>query len=73
MQGKNVKITEKDSRVFFLIAVSRVRWGRLGLLGVGMVVHYVVVIVVVMHVYLVGIAVSGRAWRDFTRQSVQRL
>lgn len=33
--------------------------------------HVVVIVVVVMHVYLVGVAVSGRAWRDFTRQSVQ--
>lgn len=61
--------------VFLLIAVGRMRWRRLSLLfGVGMVMHYVVVIiVVVMHVHLVGIAVRGRAWRDFTRQSVERL
>lgn len=70
----SIKIT-KNSRVFLLIAVGRMRWRRLSLLfGVGMVMHYVVVIiVVVMHMHLVGIAVRGRAWRDFTRQSVERL
>lgn len=35
--------------------------------------HVVIVVVVVMHVHLVGVAVGGRAWRDFARQSVQRL
>lgn len=50
----------KNSRVFFLVAVGRVRRGRLGLLfGVGMVVHVVVIIVVIMHVHLVGVAVGG--------------
>lgn len=38
-----------------------------------MMMHVVVIIVVVMHVHLVGVAVRGRAWRDFSRQSVERL
>lgn len=36
-------------------------------------VHVVVIIVVIMHVHLVGVAVGGRARRDFARQSIQRL
>lgn len=57
-----------------MVAVGRMRRGRLGLLfGVGMMVHVVVIIVVIMHVHLVGVAVGGRARRDFARQSIQRL
>lgn len=36
-----------------------------------MVHHVVVIIVVIMHVHLVGVAVRGGARRDFARQSVQ--
>lgn len=36
-------------------------------------VHHVVVVVVVMHVYLVRVTVCRRARRDLSRQSVQRL